>query len=254
MTLFLHLVRLSCVVAYLANNPNARYIQAQPGMLANGARNTEHLNPTDNIDLSILKRVNLTERFKLELAGRFVNFLNHPQYIGDRLSDVLSKGYTGAIVALTAHAMATDREKCIMSGCTDYLSKPARKPQLLEMAAKFLKHTLALPSLKSEVDDEAVKAFLSTFVAELPKDVARITGLLEQENFDHLREVAHRLRGSGGLYGFDTISAAAGVLEAGLNDQQALEATKKQVDDLIELIRRVEGYSYIAEKTASTAK
>jgi hypothetical protein len=86
------------VVAYLANNPNARYIQAQPGMLPNGARNTEHLNPTDNLDLSIHKRVNLTERFKLELAGRFVNFLNHPQYIGDRLSDVMSKGYTGAQV------------------------------------------------------------------------------------------------------------------------------------------------------------
>ncbi len=86
------------VVAYLANNPNARYIQAQPGMLTNGGRNTEHLNPTDNIDLSILKHVNLTERFKLELAGRFVNFLNHPQYIGDRLSDVMSKGYTGTQV------------------------------------------------------------------------------------------------------------------------------------------------------------
>jgi hypothetical protein len=86
------------VVAYLADNPNARYIQAQTGMLPNGARNTEHLNPTDNIDFSLLKRVNLTERFKLELAGRFVNFLNHPQYIGDRLSDVLSKGYTTAQV------------------------------------------------------------------------------------------------------------------------------------------------------------
>ena len=90
------------VVAYLANNPNARYIQAQPGMLANGARNTEHLNPTDNIDLSILKHVNLTKRFKLELSGRLVNFLNHPQYIGDRLSDVLSKGYTGAQVAASS--------------------------------------------------------------------------------------------------------------------------------------------------------
>ena len=54
--------------------------------------------PTDNIDMRILKHVNLTERFKLELSGRFVNFLNHPQYIGDRLSDVLSKGYTGTQV------------------------------------------------------------------------------------------------------------------------------------------------------------
>jgi hypothetical protein len=73
-------------------------VKAAPGMLANGGRNTEHLNPTDDIDLSILKRVNLTERFKLELAGRFVNVLNHPQYIGDRLSGVMSKGYTGTQV------------------------------------------------------------------------------------------------------------------------------------------------------------
>src|SRR6266850_2540669 len=165
-----------------------------------------------------------------------------------------SKGYTGPIVALTAHAMATDREKCLLCGCTDYLSKPARKPQLLEMAARFVKHTIALPSLKSDVDDEAVKAFLSTFVAELPKDVAKLKNLLEQGNVDHLRETAHRLKGSGGLYGFDSISAAASTLEAGLKAEQALEATSKQVDELVELIRRVEGYSHISEKTASAAK
>jgi hypothetical protein len=86
------------VVAYLVNNPNARYIQAQPGLLPNGGRNTEHLNPTDNVDLTLLKRFAITERFKLELAGRFVNLFNHPQYIGDRLSDVQFKGYTGAQV------------------------------------------------------------------------------------------------------------------------------------------------------------
>jgi hypothetical protein len=86
------------VVAYLATNPNARYIQAQTGMLSNGGRNTEHLNPIDNLDISLLKRVNITERAKVEFSGRFVNFLNHPQYIGDRLSDVLSKGYTGTDV------------------------------------------------------------------------------------------------------------------------------------------------------------
>ena len=86
------------IVAYLADNPNARYIQAQPGLLANSARNTEHLNPIDNVDFSLLKRINITERCKLELAGRFVNLLNHPQYVGDRLSDVLGKGYTSAQV------------------------------------------------------------------------------------------------------------------------------------------------------------
>jgi HPt (histidine-containing phosphotransfer) domain-containing protein len=122
------------------------------------------------------------------------------------------------------------------------------------MAARFVKHTLAPPSLKSDVDDEAVKAFLSTFVAELPKDVARLISLLEQGNFDQLCETAHRLKGSGGLYGFESISVAASTLEAGLKGQQALESTKTQVDELVGLIRRVEGYSHISEKTASATK
>jgi signal transduction histidine kinase/DNA-binding response OmpR family regulator len=158
-----------------------------------------------------------------------------------------SKGYTGPIVALTAHAMATDREKCLMSGCTDYLSKPARKPQLLDMAARYVRHSKALPVLRSDVTDEAVRMFLTTFVAELPKDVARLAALLQEGDLQQLREVAHRLKGSGGLYGFESITDLAAKLETGLKQQQALEEITKQVDELIQLIRRVEGYSHIAE-------
>ena len=75
-------------VAYVANNPNARYVVAGLGALANGGRNTFPLKPTDNIDLSLMKRFNITERIRLELAGQFFNVLNHPQYTGGYLSDV----------------------------------------------------------------------------------------------------------------------------------------------------------------------
>ncbi len=76
------------IVAYVANNPNARYVVAGLGAIANGGRNTFPLKPTDNIDLSLAKRFSFTERVKFEIAGQFFNVLNHAQYTGGYLSDV----------------------------------------------------------------------------------------------------------------------------------------------------------------------
>jgi CheY-like chemotaxis protein len=42
------------------------------------------------------------------------------------------------IIAMTAHAMKGDREKCLEGGMNDYVTKPVRREVVLEMVHKWV--------------------------------------------------------------------------------------------------------------------
>jgi carboxypeptidase family protein len=84
------------VVGYLAINPNAQYVQAGYGALANIGRNTLQLAPINDIDITALKRFNITERFRIEFQAQAFNLFNHPQYVGGFINDIAPIGFTGS--------------------------------------------------------------------------------------------------------------------------------------------------------------
>src|SRR5581483_11910827 len=83
------------VVAFEPADPNAMYVLAPQGTLPNGGRSLLNLNPINDIDLSLLKRFTLTERFRLEFSIRAFNIFNHPQYVGGYVNDVHPFGSSG---------------------------------------------------------------------------------------------------------------------------------------------------------------
>ena len=163
-------------------------------------------------------------------------------------------GWEGPIVALTAHAMAGDQEKCLDEGCNEYLSKPANQDELLPILARYLNRTPAAedqhprrkqPAAKSSesalfdglLDGDTMAELVEEFVGELPDKVQAIENAFRARNFQLLTELVHKLKGVAGMYGFPQVSEVALRVKHCASEGDDLEQLRARVCELTSLCR-----------------
>lgn len=138
------------------------------------------------------------------------------------------------IIALTAHAMAGDREKCLAAGMDAYLAKPIRPKQLVELVESVVhlkppgdapqqtdenSHTepqgfdlrFALESLDNDV--ELLASQMRFFLQDAPVLLSQLDHAIEHDEPYPLELAAHRLKGMLARYAFHEAAALALELE-----------------------------------------
>lgn len=151
-----------------------------------------------------------------------------PEVDGFEATELIRNPSTGVlnpnvpIIAMTAHAMQKDRDKCLASGMDDYISKPVNPERLCEILKKWIPEQetdhpvldrATLPGINpSELqgqpvdwrklsqrlmdDRELAREIVQTFIDEYPEHSRRLNRAIKTEDRETVRLEAHSVNGA----------------------------------------------------------
>ncbi len=148
------------------------------------------------------------------------------------------------IIAMTAHAMHGQKEKCIKAGMDDYISKPFKPEELLHKITQLLNPQKKKSKTNIEApvfnklnfdfinDTKAVQEIIAVFLKEIPSDMLELKEASTQKDFNKTNLIAHKIQTSYKILGAKNLLTLARKVEKHSKEKNEI-LCKKEVENLL---------------------